>query len=371
MCLSIFGRLGIDMNLIPFFSIKENSFDSGLFLKVLLKAFIFSSLIALVLYGLKNLICVHLFSKPQLLPYIFWVCLTIPFWSVVLICAGFFRSIKKNNLFAFFNNPGRFLFSLGIFIVLLTYSKDSLNAIKAHFFGVFILALYSFYLALKEFDKIRFKPVFNSWVFIKDAIPMMFSGAIIVFLGWSDTLVLGIYETDETIGVYNVALKIAMITSFSLQAINSILAPKIATYFKLNQKDKFESLIRFSTKLNFIITTVIVVLILIFHRFILATFGEAFLSGSIILIILCVGQLINSFSGSVGIILQMTGHQKKYQNIVFVALIINLALNFLLTPLYGAFGAAVSTVIGIAYWNFSGAFYLKRKLNITSYFSIH
>lgn len=371
MCLSIFGRLGIDMNLIPFFSLEENSFDSGLFLKVLFKAIIFSSLISIALFGFKELICVDLFGKPQLIPYVFWVCLTIPFWSVVLICAGFFRSIKKNNLFAFFNNPGRFLFSLVIFILFIYQSNDSLNAIKAHFFGVLFLAAYSFYLVIREFENIRFKPNSNSWIFIKDAIPMMFSGAIIVFLGWSDTLVLGIYASDETIGVYNVALKIAMITSFSLQAINSILAPKIATYYKLDDQEKFENLIRFSTKLNFIITTLIVFVILIFHRFILGTFGEAFVSGSLVLIVLCIGQVVNSFSGSVGIILQMTGYQKKYQNIVFIALIINLVLNFLLTPAYGALGAAISTVISIAFWNLAGAFYLKKKLNIKSYFSFH
>jgi len=74
-------------------------------------------------------------------------------------------------------------------------------------------------------------------------------------------------------------------------------------------------------------------------------------------------------SGSVGVIMQMTGHQKVYQNIVLIALILNIVLNFTLIPLYGILGAAIATVVSISSWNIIGAVYLKQKLNIRSYYS--
>lgn len=102
-------------------------------------------------------------------------------------------------------------------------------------------------------------------------------------------------------------------------------------------------------------------IIVIFHDFLLGIFGEEFKAGYIILFIFCAGQLVNSLSGSVGIIMQMIGKQKVYQNFVIIALFINLALTFILTPVYGGIGAAVSTVISMVFWNIGCAVYLKKK----------
>ncbi|RSK41512.1 oligosaccharide flippase family protein [Mangrovimonas spongiae] len=371
MCISIFGRLGIDVNLIPYFSNTQNQDDSGLFLKVLGKAFILSSILALIIFLLKSTISVKLFNKPQLEPYIFWTALTIPLWTVILVCAGLFRSFKKNTLFAFFNNPGRFLATLLALLLFFLYCKDEeLIAIKAHFYGVLALAIVSMVLAIKQFKCLELSSKANSWKFIKEAFPMMLSGVIIVFLGWADTFVLGIYETDDTIGVYNVALKIAALTSFSLQAINSILAPKIAKSYQEGDVKQLKEMIKFATNTNFIITVIVVTLIFLTHSFLLGLFGPEFISGATLLFLLCIGQLVNSLSGSVGLIMQMTGLQKVYQNIVLIALLINIILNFILTPKYGAIGAAIATIISMAFWNIYSAIYLKRKKNIISYFKL-
>lgn len=371
MCLSIFGRLGIDVNLIPFYSQDSNKNDFGLFLKVLFKAFLFSSILGLVLYFFKDFIAFKLFSKPQLEPYMFWVALTIPLWTVTLVCAGLFRAYKKNKLFAFFNNPGRFIVSLILLLILFICCKDDvLTAIKSHFYAVLIIALSSVFIAFRQFDNKKIGSNSNSWNFLKQSFPMMLSGVVLVFLGWADTFVLGIYESNDTIGIYNVALKIATLTSFSLQAINSILAPKLAKFFNDKNHVEFRKIITFATRINFFITLLVVLLLVIFHKFILGLYGEEFLAGSSILLILCVGQLINSLSGSVGLIMQMTGLQKVYQNIVLVALAINIVLNFILTPIYGAIGAAIATFVSMAFWNIYSAAHLKKNFNIVSYFTL-
>jgi O-antigen/teichoic acid export membrane protein len=110
--------------------------------------------------------------------------------------------------------------------------------------------------------------------------------------------------------------------------------------------------------------------IIIFNKTILGLFGEEFENGNIILIILCIGQVVNSFSGSVGIILQMIGKQKVQQNFVLIALLINIILTFMLTPVYGGLGAATATVISMAFWNIGCSIYIKRSLGIKTYFHI-
>ena len=126
-------------------------------------------------------------------------------------------------------------------------------------------------------------------------------------------------------------------------------------------------MVKFSTRINFVATAGIVAVLLIFNQFFLGIFGEEFLIGKYVLIILCSIHLLNSTTGSVGIIMQMIGRQKQYQNIALIALGLNLILNFALIPLYGIEGAAAATAISLSFWNIAGTVYLKRKENIRTY----
>lgn len=366
----IFGRLGLDTNLTKYFANEQNwKNNSGLFYKVLIQSLVFSSLIALLLYLCKDFFVYSLFKKPDLDPYIVWVVLAIPFWSVTMVCAGLLRARQKNNWFAFLNNPGRFLLTLIVFVIFIAFSNTPLDTIKSHFYGIVMLSVIALFVTVRNIGfTYSYSKDVSSWLFIKESFPMMLSSSILIFLGWLDTFFLGIYETESEVGIYSVALKIATMTSLSLQAINSILAPKLAKYYHDGDLIQFKKLIQFSTRLNFFLTAGIVLSIIVLHRWILGVFGDEFLKGAGVMIILCIGQLVNSLSGSVGIILQMTGKQKVYQNIVLLALVVNIILNFILVPFYGTTGAAVATVVSVSCWNIFGSIYLKKKQNIISYF---
>jgi len=371
MMATMLGRLGIDINLVKYYS-DENVIraDTGTFFKMLLKALVFSSLIGVSVYLLRDLIAIKIFGKEQLIPYLKWISFAIPLWVSTLLCASFFRAIRKNKTYAFLNNAGRFLVTLILAVGLYYFiSKDELITIQAHFYALVCLGIGSFIAVLFYLKPIRIKSDYNSWKFLRESFPMMLSSAILVVLGWIDTFILGIFESDDVVGIYSVSLKIATLTSFGLQAINSILAPKISAAYKQEDMITFKKLIRFSTRLNFLITLLLISVIIIFHCYILEFFGEEFLAGSIILLILSIGQVVNSLSGSVGVILQMTGHQTKFRNFVLIALITNIILNLIFTPIYGAIGIAVSTVISMALWNLLGTIYLKKKLNIITYYN--
>ena len=365
----IFSRLGLDINLVRFYASSGNWEDKGVFYRVLIKAILASVLLGALLFGLREYICLKLFGKPELLPYIGWTAAALPFWAITRLCGGVLRARKQSRWFAFLNNPGRFLFSFVALMILWAIWDSPLSAIKAHFYAIVVLAFMGLARTIPLLEGVTFRSNVSSWNFLRESFPMMLSSTILVLLGWTDTFVLGIYEQSEEIGVYNVALKIAALTSFSLQAINSILAPKLAEAYELDAMDQFNRQVGFSTRLNFFVTLMVVTAILILHPWILGIFGKGFTGGSNILIVLCIGQLVSSLSGSVGVIMQMTGRQKAYQNFVLLALALNILLNFTLTPAYGGFGAAVATTVSMLTWNVLGAWYLKSKWNITSYYN--
>jgi len=366
---SIFGRMGLDLNLVKFYSLDKNLKDSGVFYRSWIKVFLFSCVLSCLIYIFDEPLVndVFLEPKPGVLPYLHWLLLSIPFWSTVFVSAAIMRARKMNKAFAFYTMAGRFIVLL--LLVLLISHSEALFVLKAHFIGVVFVSILSFFHAFFVLKKPTLKVNQNSWAFVRESLPMMLSSSILVLMSWMDTFVMGIYENESAIGVYNVAVKITTLTAFSLQAINSILAPKIAKSYASNETKVYNKLIRFSTKVNFFITLAVVTFIILFNSFLLGLFGEGFQAGVTILLILCIGQLFNSLSGSVGVVMQMIGEQKMYQYLIVSALFINLILTFLLTPIYGGIGAATATVASMIFWNIAGAFYLKRNKHIQTYFN--
>ncbi|RRO22300.1 flippase [Flavobacteriaceae bacterium 14752] len=366
--LSIFGRLGLDLNLVKFYSQDENLIDTGVFFRSIIKVFIFSSFLSLLIYVFGEALVTDVFlePKPDLLPYLNWLLLSIPFWSMVFVSAAIMRARKMNKAFAFYTLVGRF--AIILLIILLIAHDSALFVLKAHFISLIILAIASLVHANIILKKPTFYSSHNTWVFVKESLPMMLSSSILVLMSWMDTFVMGIYENETEVGIYNVAVKVTTLSVFSLQAINSILAPKIAKSYAENQTVAYKKLIQFSTKVNFFITFFIVGLIIILSPYLLGLFGDGFEAGISVLIILCIGQLVNSLSGSVGVVMQMIGEQKMYQYFIVSALIINLILTLILTPIYGGVGAATATVASMVFWNISGAVFLKKKKNIRTYF---
>ena len=280
----------------------------------------------------REFIVIHVYKqpKPELVDYLPWILWAIPFWNVALICSSFFRAKKLNIAYTYINYPSRFLLTLILLFFLSSVNQNPILIVKLHFWSIVITATLSLIFVISKL-KLSLKSKDKHTAFVKDSFPMLVSSSVLILLTMIDTQIMGIYETKANVGIYNVAIKIAALTAISIQAVNSILAPKIANSY-VEDKTRFEKLVKFSANLNFTITFIILIIIISFHNFLLNLFGEVFLEGRNILFILCVGQLVNSFSGSVGVILQMIGKQKVYRNFVLTALFINLVLNFILTP---------------------------------------
>ena len=363
--ISVLGRLGLDMNIVKFFSLNKDKEDSGLFYQSVLKVFLISSILAGLVYWQSEFLVKEVFKepKPELIPYLNWILPAIPFWSVTVLSASLLRSKQMNNWFGFFNNSSRFTFALILLLVFSLYSSDPIIIVQAHFYAIVIVCIWCFSMAVSSLKNIHFTSQKNSWQFTKESLPMMMSASVLVLLGWAGTFVMGIYRDSEEVGIYDVAVKVATLLNFCLQAVNSILAPKIANKFAEGDKVAYQKMISFSTKLNFISSLIIGVIIVVFNQQVLGFFGEEFKSARNLLFVLCIGQIINSYSGSVGVVLQMTGKQVVYQYFMLSALVINLILMFTLTPIYGAYGAAAASITSMIFWSIEGN-HLQFKRNL-------
>lgn len=357
-------RLGIDINFVKIFAIEGNlEHAKGIYFKIIPYVFGLSAIVSTLVYFFSNTISIYFFNDVKLQSYLEWTAPCIIFYTFILINAAVFRGLRKNTLYSFLFNGGRFLFTLLFFGVLLcSFSKDPMYAIVAHTLAIFGLFVMSFYYIYKFiFPKVDVTK-YGAKDFIKQSLPMLFAGSMIVFLGWSDTIILGIFRDSDVVGIYSVVLKVAAVTSFTFQAIDSILAPKLSAAYHNKDMGLFKKLVKYSTLVNLIVSLVVVCAIVMFKDFILGIFGAEFYQASTALIILCIGQLFNAICGPVGSILQMTGHQKVFQNILFIALIINISFNLLLVKQYGINGVAIATAVSLAFWNITSVVYINRVI---------
>jgi O-antigen/teichoic acid export membrane protein len=200
------------------------------------------------------------------------------------------------------------------------------------------------------------------------ALPLFLASSTRLILDWTDTLMLGMFRTEDEVGIYNTALKIAMLTGLPLLAINSIAAPKFSALYHKGEFTEFKRYVQLATQLNFFATIPILILLTVLPNFVLGLFGEEFITGRNTLWVLLLGQLVNTFSGSVGYILQMTNRQKIFQRFILGAAVINVILNYWLIPIMGISGAAIATAISMAFWNLGCVLYIYHKMKVVTYF---
>tara|TARA_B100000378_G_scaffold276221_1_gene273712 strand:+ start:732 stop:1985 length:1254 start_codon:yes stop_codon:yes gene_type:complete len=215
----------------------------------------------------------------------------------------------------------------------------------------------------KEYEKTA-KPKFIKTEMLTRGLPLLIVSASLLISSSADTLMLGWLSSSKEVGLYNIAAKLALLTSFFLQITVSTLGPKIAVLYEKNELKELGTLLQKVTGgLTFIGLGFLLIFVL-FGKFILSFWGEDFITAYPILVVLAIGQFFNISSGPVGNILVMTNNEKVIRNITAITVVLNLILNYFLIKVYGGFGAAVATTITtilnmiLCYW------YVRKSVGI-------
>jgi len=198
------------------------------------------------------------------------------------------------------------------------------------------------------------------------SLPMLMTASMIFFVGQAGVIMLGMFRPESEVGYYSVAVKLATLTAFMLQAINSIAAPTFSELYHTGRIDDLFHVARKSTKLIFWTTAPILLVLIAFGRSILGVmFGKDFTVAYPAMVFLVIGQFVNSISGSTGHFMNMTGHQKVLRNIFTCSVLINVILNLALIPRYGINGAAVAGMTSMSFTNIYLLVYIKNEFGLT------
>jgi len=205
---------------------------------------------------------------------------------------------------------------------------------------------------------------FNIHQLISVSLPLFAISIMNLVMGSASTVILGIWGSTESVGIYNVSLRTAMLASFALVAVNTIAAPKFAVLFSKGDIEALKTLARNASSLMLLISLPLLAVLIFAPTIVLGFFGSEFVKGSSVLMVLAIGQFVNLATGSVGLLLMMCGYEKLMRNNILAAMTISIILNLILIPKFGALGAAIATTTSIICLNLTSTYLVHRKLAV-------
>jgi O-antigen/teichoic acid export membrane protein len=205
----------------------------------------------------------------------------------------------------------------------------------------------------------------KKWITV--ALPIFIIEGFYYLLTNADVIIVGFYLEPEKVAVYFAAAKTMALVHFIYFAVKAGAAPKFSSMVAENKMAELNNFAKQTARWTLIPTLLIGGLVLLLGRFLLSMFGESFIDGHTVMIILFFGILAKSFIGPGEILLTMAGKQKICMIIYAGALAVNLGLNITLIPMFGIQGAAFATAGAMTTEAILLFFVIKSQLGITMF----
>lgn len=306
----------------------------------LFSAFLFLRTILLIVSTLIFLTCFHL---EELTPFILGALLFAYFSNIVIVGLSGKNHMGIVSLSSGLGELTRIIIS--IILVLLGCSLGGL--LWGYIIGTISIIFYALKLKrldykLQKFTKQHIKSLtlFGLWILLINT-----AGTI---MGYADTIFIGAFMETGDVAIYRVALSFSTGALFIANAIVSTLPPKISNWNATNQQHVISKVTSRSITYGLIIAIPIFIgALFLVKNLLYYCYGADFATGSTVCIILLFQQIVNVFLLFMGCAFSNSGYARQSFYGSFIAVIVNILLNFILIKPLGIEGVAIASLIAI------------------------
>jgi O-antigen/teichoic acid export membrane protein len=369
--------LGLPQGVIKFIPEYQVNQSPGKIKGLIISAFSLSLISGVILSALFYLLApwlsIVVFHKSELTQILRFFSFIFPFCSLLSVASGITRSTLRMKYSVLLEDFGQPLVGLAIILLVIISTGLTVHyAIFAETISFLITGLLGlvivrrlFKTSLSGYIRADFSSI---QTIIAYSIPTSFAGVFSIFVFWIDRLIVGALLSSTANGIYQVLSQLSMVFVILYAAFNAILGPIFANLFAEGSKGSLEAIFRVGTKWNFYLGIIPFIIYLLNSSDILFfVFGPEYRQGWMCLIILAVGQLINCGTGSIGVLLMMTGHQRSWFWMTSISLLVNTIMCFFLVPKLGIIGAAISTSISVGGMNIIATIFGRWKISLWPY----
>lgn len=175
---------------------------------------------------------------------------------------------------------------------------------------------------------------------------LFFNAVAVTIYANSDITIIGIFKSNHTVGLYNVAVRIYTISKQLLNATVVVMLPRVSSYLHENKTKEYQELLNKTFNvLTILILPATVGLVILSPEIIKLIAGSAYIAGYRSLQILSIAIFFSVFASLIttGILLPKR-REKKILVATMVGAIINILLNLVMIPIFSLNGAAITTL---------------------------
>ncbi len=181
----------------------------------------------------------------------------------------------------------------------------------------------------------------------------------------TDVVMIGALMSDEDVAVYRVAMLIALLIGGVNEIVTVVVRPRIAAAFASAELARVVPTVRRLALMSTAASLLLLGLFLLLgEAAVVRVFGNDYATAFPIAVILIVAQVVSAYLGPAGIMLNMAHLERAHLVVVIYVIAANIALNFLLIPLFGLYGAAYASLATLCIWRLSGAVQFERHTGI-------
>lgn len=187
-------------------------------------------------------------------------------------------------------------------------------------------------------------------LWLRSSLPLL---VVTVFTQYFPELTVILISKDlppDQIAIYNASFRTALLIGFVYNSVSAAIVPKASQLYAQGDVAGLQRYITHATQLNFAVSLFGFVFFLLAGEMFLGLFGEEFVAGYPVLLILAVSQLFIASVGPVTILLNITGHQNQCLYVFGAAIVLTVLLEHLLLPDTGLIGAAIMVLLVVIFW---------------------
>ena len=307
-----------------------------------------SLVLFLLIYFLSDFLAGSVFSKPELGSLLRILSFSIPLLVLLANFEKLVLAFQKVEYTVLARSLVENLLKVLLVILFLFWGLSVEWVAMAYVFSLAIALLLLYYFLKKKVYSLKgvFSRKFKIMPsLVKFSLPLFVSDVFAYLLVWTDTLVIGYFLSAVDVGIYNVAAPTAMLVYVIPTTIKTMFYPVMSERYSSGNYAKFFK--RMGDWVLFLTLPVASFLVLFAEEFILLFFGTEFVSGTSVLIIICLAYFIYSLFMTSHIMLYV---MKKTKLVLFntvLSVILNIILNIVMIPKYGILGAALATGIAL------------------------
>lgn len=207
---------------------------------------------------------------------------------------------------------------------------------------------------------------------LRDAFPIvLISLTSFVLLSAADLWILGVFRSQEEVGLYGAASRLVTLIAMPLLITNLVLPPIIAEMYAQGRTVALERTLRsFSTLSGVPSLLVLTVFMLLGGPILGVVYGPGYQSAAMVLVLLSAGKLAAVWAGSCGAVLQFTGHQGSMLRVNLLTSPLFIIGALLLVRDYGPIGVAGMTAAITVLQNAALVLVAKRKTGMWTHVSL-